>query len=1247
MMGEKFQRPVMFPCASGVKMPQVGADESEIKSKRVQIPAFTLSATPASFRGRTAFHDEVVKGVTTNLTFSEDVVRERCFHMLQYDNKYLSEALDVSDIIPSVSSPKKNFLIGRYNTRGSDKRHMPCHIKSRGTTRLKPMKKKMMEKAMQMHQEALTAGGESSRTSTPESRYEEQKETEPSVFITEGETIDTEMKHRKSTREWDEYLVTLLSKNTAQWIVNQQLTPGEPKQSKLQDVLHTYHGEVTKSTELLPDTVSESEFPILDDQPKDSHYQKPGETLLDRVRSIEMKAGKETDPYGDDTDAAFYRLPAGFRRAKKHLDKEEAGAINQTAYKIEVHPYVAKPLPTLKDWINPAVGNKFHSTDNLYEQEWLTGGKQLHQKTEADGTIVMASRNKYQKVLQGESPKRPQHWYTEDEQKEVSNRQLNRGLHRWQQLPQLIDETSMPKDDVAAGIKPELQKSSDVNKQAQNNTVLTMIVDDWRSKWHLDMRYADASPEDLIRDMADLHPNIRLKAITTCARAAEYRPPQQAGIDLQGSLNPSDRLRLLPEKLFVALQCCLDDKHEKVRMAAAIALFTLERPCAQADKILRATLKQQKSVDRWTAAQCLAYYGECDSEVVGELVHQLLNSEDKIRHEQAAYLLGRLSENSTLVHCMLGEQLNSSSWRHRVMVCRTFPKLYGHINKDLVNKLTHLMWHDWHQEVRKAAAQCLGKTGHGKEVHDELMHKMLSHTERIRVEAISKVGHLGFMTAKILPVFLKCFDDTFVSVRTEVCLACSNLVIQDDQIVQKLVHLATYDPIWKVKALAIQALGNIHKVNKNVRSCILWALRYEDQEGIRAEACHTAMKLGFKDQEVVVMLQERLLTENSPTVRKEIMDALEQMGISPTDDMDMVAQIKDEVRKLGSCKNIAAQITMNEKEADKKTNIKRMIAPPKEKSKQQEIPKSRPVSHVSSQRGSHVNPFDSRLTPVADLEVTAITQGKDTPSTLSEFQTEHGTSPQKSAKTVTTEATEENLSQLDEDEYDDETVTVTSHLQPEEETTKERTLCEKHLYVEVTDDRHSKKNSMDEHKISAEVNLKDPSPLPLYRQESSDIVDVLDFGPLAGVEMLKTMPKIEIVNANGSEKNEQCSVEQVTESENCNVENISQNNSGSEVIDQDLYDTETTQMEICSSTPGEDQLVDEDNKGVEEDSIKNLPESQEIDSVEECQNNTDSKETNKELYDSENNGKQTFSDTTEGDNLSDKVKEMDENGTSL
>lgn len=51
----------------------------------------------------------------------------------------------------------------------------------------------------------------------------------------------------------------------------------------------------------------------------------PVNRLLDRVRDIMIAKNKSTVPYSDDHDAAFYRLPAGFRRAKKEVDKEEDG----------------------------------------------------------------------------------------------------------------------------------------------------------------------------------------------------------------------------------------------------------------------------------------------------------------------------------------------------------------------------------------------------------------------------------------------------------------------------------------------------------------------------------------------------------------------------------------------------------------------------------------------------------------------------------------------------------------------------------------------------------------------------------------------------------------------------------------------------------------------------------------------------------------------------------------------------------
>lgn len=64
-------------------------------------------------------------------------------------------------------------------------------------------------------------------------------------------------------------------------------------------------------------------------------------------------------------------------------------------------------------------------------------------------------------------------------------------------------------------------------------------------------------------------------------------------------------------------------------------------------------------------------------------------------------------------------------------------------------------------------------------------------------------------------------------------------------------------------------------------------------------------------------------------ISREIARALITFGISATEDLDMVAQIKSEVRKLTTKANICAQITVNDKADDKEYNLARMLYRPK------------------------------------------------------------------------------------------------------------------------------------------------------------------------------------------------------------------------------------------------------------------------------------------------------------------------------
>jgi len=67
---------------------------------------------------------------------------------------------------------------------------------------------------------------------------------------------------------------------------------------------------------------------------------------------------------------------------------------------------------------------------------------------------------------------------------------------------------------------------------------------------------------------------------------------------------------------------------------------------------------------------------------------------------------------------------------------------------------------------------------------------------------------------------------------------------------------------------SISALGKIGLVTEQIVDCLLWAVRYEESPGVRAEACHTLKALNVKTEEVAEVLQDRFLVESHPLVRE-------------------------------------------------------------------------------------------------------------------------------------------------------------------------------------------------------------------------------------------------------------------------------------------------------------------------------------------------------------------------------------------
>lgn len=76
----------------------------------------------------------------------------------------------------------------------------------------------------------------------------------------------------------------------------------------------------------------------------------------------------------------------------------------------------------------------------------LTGGQQVHMKSEDfKDKIMMSSGNKYVKMLQSEVPQPPHTWCPGPPNSDLGQGHvttLQRGLHRWKDLPQPSDVSS-------------------------------------------------------------------------------------------------------------------------------------------------------------------------------------------------------------------------------------------------------------------------------------------------------------------------------------------------------------------------------------------------------------------------------------------------------------------------------------------------------------------------------------------------------------------------------------------------------------------------------------------------------------------------------------------------------------------------------------------------------------------------------------------------------------------------------------
>ena len=89
---------------------------------------------------------------------------------------------------------------------------------------------------------------------------------------------------------------------------------------------------------------------------------------------------------------------------------------------------------------------------------------------------------------------------------------------------------------------------------------------------------------------------------------------------------------------------------------------------------------------------------------------------------------------------------------------------------------------------------------------------------------------------------------------------------------------------------------------------------------IKKSSCNAEFTFMF-----YIIIKQMTLCYNLKSHFSELASTLRMFDISASEDMDMVAQIKREVKKLCTRNIIATQITLNEMDDDRRDNLARMI----------------------------------------------------------------------------------------------------------------------------------------------------------------------------------------------------------------------------------------------------------------------------------------------------------------------------------
>ncbi|KAM6171887.1 HEAT repeat-containing protein 4 [Erethizon dorsatum] len=723
----------------------------------------------------------------------------------------------------------------------------------------------------------------------------------------------------KEARALEAIVLEKLNERTARWIQNKRPVRPGVSPNKWQSFLRQQYDWSHIRDEL----TSASDLELLKQLEAEETAEFEGQSII--LPPQEKKKPELLLP-------VYYRLP-GYSPQVQTV--ESMPSKNTTAEDIkEKRSTFQPPKQSYFRQVNPRAGKFAYSTDNTFEQEIYFDGVQIiHHIGAKRDHIFLKNLNRYDKQLCKIFPETPEKWSFQPVP-EAPCRPV-KGAPRWTALPMPAKDLLLQvgEEDVPIKTKKSKQRVKSLMEDVTwELMVLRRMLQEWKTAWGLIIEWHHETVESLMRGLEDMSDHIRIQAIVTCATAALEHPriatsPRDSD---QGAVK-APLIQDLPEALQPSLEAALCDKNVNVRMAAALCQYATQSHNPLARDIMETALVKGNSVDSWAAAQCLAVEGIATYPVIKRILHQLFNKKNEDTEDQSCMLLCHLSGKTTLIHTMLAVELNSHQWKDRTMACRAFSRISGNVCLDMKHKLIQLMWNDWNKEVRQAAAHALGQMSLGKELHDAIRVKLVEGNTQERVKALSLIGGLKLMTAKLLPGFLHCFSDEFVAVRQAACLAAGALQIRNRMVLECLLNLMQTDPFWKIKAFAIRALGQIGEVNPQVTDLLLWAVHYEKSPGVRVEACRSILALKLQGDRVRDTFLDVLLLENHDAVLKEIYQAMKILNLGNQEYQEMVQEVKNRIETLNQKDLLTQKIFKMERVIRKvKEEAKRVYSQPKE-----------------------------------------------------------------------------------------------------------------------------------------------------------------------------------------------------------------------------------------------------------------------------------------------------------------------------